>query len=570
MRIFSLRGLRSFFRPGEPVPAGSDSAGVGATTRPGRSRARPGAARRGERAAAALEAAADPDPRPSADAGLHGLARSTDLWFAAELSVLERHACDQAAAWAAAGLPRPDVADEALSIEIALEKRCAELFRRWAERVRNAVDDAVHDALGRAGNELIAFRSHLAELRRTLRETALAERELERVRSERPGGEVTFGFPRLLPPAWFWTMIVLLMIVDLVANIPIFHELVPHEANEELLWQELTARSERYGLWAGAYRVAARLLFAPDITLLALGVVAFLVFSAHVTGEALRQRIALREEDSPVARIGIRSHRRQWALPAVGGAVAAAMVITFLFVSRIIVAEAARDRYDDAVAQVTRLEGDLARARAAADLDAITEVETALPTARAVLADRERKLEYATGIAAMNRPILILNLVLALAAALASYLAKETRITDGRREDPGERAIVERIASLRVRARHERDAIRAAGERAAASLARAQRLLDARPLRGWEAKAERLRGVIPLFRAENARLRGVDPANIAAFRREPTTPFPTIDPEMPFPVPDDLPRRAAELERLEAELAALDVPAAEAGEREAA
>lgn len=566
MRIFRLGRFAKYFRRGSAVPVseadapvrliipGAEPGGIGTKAGPRVASASSagGAAQRG--------AVQVREPSAAVSAGLHELTRVTDQWFANELSVLERHAADQAAAWAAAGLPRLDVADEALSVEVALEKRCTELFRRWVERVRHTVEDMVHDALREAGSALLRFRVHLAELRRSLGAVAEAERRLERIRWERAEGAVTFGFPRLLPRSWFWTLIVLLMIVDLVANIPIFHELVPHDTGEDLLWQDLAARSERYGLGAGLYRVAARLLFAPDITLLALGVIAFLVFSAHVFGEALRQRVGLREEDVPAARIGIRSHRRQWILPAFGSALATLLVIFFLFVSRIIVEDTARTRFMEAATQVTELETALTRARAVSDLDAIGEIESQLPTARAVLADRERKLQYATGIAAMNRPILLLNLVLALAAAIASYLAKEERITDGRSVDPRLLAAEERVAMLRKRIHDEREALRSNGERAAMALARAQRLLEARPLRGWEAKAERLQGVIALFRAENARLRGIDPANIVSFRRNLTLELPVIDPEAPFPTPDDLARHQAEFGRLQAELDVLDEP----------
>lgn len=497
---------------------------------------------------------------PGADAGVHGFVRASDQWFARELSALEAYAVEQGAAWAAAGLPRHAVEDEALEIEIALEKRAAELFRRWANRIRDGVEDAVHDALRVAGREILSFRAHLAELRRVLAERAEEERALERIRAERREGEVSFGYGRLLPRPWFWVLIVLLMIVDLVANIPIFQELVPREEGSELHWQELSARAERYGIWAGLYRVGARLLLAPDITLLAMGVIAFLVFSAHAFGEALRARVALREDEFPVAWVGIRSHRRQWIVPAVVGAGAALLVIAFLFVSRVIVEENARERHREAMAEVTSLEARLAEARAANDIAAVAAIEPQLPTARAVLADRERRLQYASGIRAMNVPILLLNVVLALAAALASYLAKESRVTDGRREDPNERVTLTRLAALDERAAAAREAIREASREAHAALARARRLLDSRPLRGWEAKAERLRGVVSLFRAENARRRGIDPANILAFRREPARLLPDFDPEAPLPVPEAMARHLVDLAALHDELAILDAP----------
>lgn len=511
----------------------------------------------------------DGDALPGAEAGLHGFVRASDQWFSRQLSALEQYAIEQGAAWADAGLPRHSVEDEALEVEIALEKRASELFRRWATRIRDGVEDAVHDALRTAGHEILSFRSHLSELRRALSERAEVERSLERIRAERRESEISFGYGRMLPRPWFWVLIVLLMIVDLVANIPIFQELVPREEGAELHWQELSARAERYGIWAGLYRVGARLLFAPDITLLALGVIAFLVFSAHAFGEALRARLALREEELPAARVGIRSHRRQWLLPAVIGALATLLVITFLFVSRVIVEENAKVRHQEAMAEVAALETRLAAAREANDIAAIASIEPQLPTARAVLADRERRLQYASGIRAMNLPILLLNLVLALAAALASYLAQETRVTDGRREDPLELATLARLNALDERAAAAREAIREASREAHAALARAKRLLDSRPLRGWEAKAERLRGVVPLFRAENARRRGIDPANILAFRREPARHLPDFDPEAPLPVPEVMERHHAELAALHGELAILDAPLSRDVERAA-
>ncbi|HEX7050813.1 MAG TPA: hypothetical protein VF188_11465 [Longimicrobiales bacterium] len=600
MRIFRLRGLVDRFRRrsgalsvgGEEVVRASSGASAPGRATPGRaaSARAPGGAGGTGAADMVNVSGADATAGPGADGtvgtgpavidldadasehGLHAITRATDAWFAHELAALEHHAREEAAAWAAAGLPRLEVADEALAVEVALERRCAELFRRWAERVRTRIEDAVHDALRSAAGDLLAMRIHLAALRRTLRDTAEAEIALDRARwtarEDRP--TLAYGFPRFLSRRGFWALIALLMAVDLVTNIPIFHELVPHEAGEALLWEDLTARSERYGVWAGAYRVGARLLYAPDITLLALGVIAFLVFSAHVFGESARRLSALREEDLPAARAGIRAHRRQWFFPGVVGILAAGAVITFLFVARERIEQAARERHGEAAAQVTRLEQALAQARGSGDLDAIAAAESQLPAARAVLADRERKLEYASGIAAMNGPILLLNLVLALAAALASYLVKQDRITDGRVADPRVIALEERVEALRARAGDERDAFRDACGRVIASLTHAQRLVDARPLRGWEAKADRLRGVVSLFRAENARLRGIDPVNIAAFRREPVVALVAADADAPLPVPDVLLRCQAELERLEAELAALDAPPREGTALEAA
>jgi len=61
------------------------------------------------------------------------------------------------------------------------------------------------------------------------------------------------------------------------------------------------------------------------------------------------------------------------------------------------------------------------------------------------------------------------------------------------------------------------DAGRKAESLAHAGISRVQHLLGANPLRESNAKLQRINGVIPLFRGENARFRGLDPANIRAF-----------------------------------------------------
>ena len=44
------------------------------------------------------------------------------------------------------------------------------------------------------------------------------------------------------------------------------------------------------------------------------------------------------------------------------------------------------------------------------------------------------------------------------------------------------------------------------------------RFVSSWPLAGWEATADRLKSEVQVFRSENARLRGIDSANILAFR----------------------------------------------------
>jgi hypothetical protein len=71
------------------------------------------------------------------------------------------------------------------------------------------------------------------------------------------------------------------------------------------------------------------------------------------------------------------------------------------------------------------------------------------------------------------------------------------------------------------------------------SIARAKYLAGTHPLSDAEAKAGRLSAVVPLFRAENARARGVDPESIVAFKQPAGLALPIV-PDEPFQVPVEL------------------------------
>ncbi|HET9985629.1 MAG TPA: hypothetical protein VFQ38_18650 [Longimicrobiales bacterium] len=493
-------------------------------------------------------------PAEAADGfGAFEITKKTDFWFDLEVARLERDAREEAVAQAKAGTPRPGVADDALAIEKHLEARAAELFRRWAERVRTKVSDAVADAARQAGARLLEYRGRVASLRKALRRTEAAESEVERLRAAPPTGAASLGFTSFLKGWHYWLLMVVLVGVDWVANVPVFAELVPREPGAEEQWATIVANSERYGIFGGLYRVGARILFAPDVSLLAFGVIVFLVFLAHVFGESMRQRIAIREEDLPAASPGIRSHRRQFVLPAALSGLGVLLVIGVLFMARERIEAATDQRLRDAQVQVSTLEAQLADARARQDLDGIARAQRQLPEARTLVEERGKRAQYAAGIEAMNLPILVLNLVLVIAASLAAYLAKGETLEQRRLVDPRLKELEAELGRLREEAQGQRERLRQLGADILDRLALAQRLLHARPLAGWEGKAQRLAGVVPLFRAENARERALDPANILAFQRPSALSLPAVDADAPLDAPPELLTHAAEFERLRAD-----------------
>jgi hypothetical protein len=315
-------------------------------------------------------------------------------------------------------------------------------------------------------------------------------------------------------------LIALLVLVDWIANVPVFAELLPKDPGADAAWRELAARSETLGLWGGAYRIWARAVHNIDASLLALGVIVFLVYLAHVLGESLRRWVSHSPADTPAAAPTIRAHRRQFVIPAALSLLGVIAVVGVLWLARDRVEAATAQRVADSETRIAAVEASLAAARDAGDLLEIGSLEQQLAGLRVVREQRIERADYALIIGRMNLPILLLNIVLALAAAVAGYLVTRGSV-QGSLTSPRAAALGRTRGLLWADALERRAELLRVDEAIGRELARAEDLLAARPLHGWEAKANRLRAVIPRFRAENARLRGIDTANVAAFRRAP-------------------------------------------------
>jgi hypothetical protein len=150
--------------------------------------------------------------------------------------------------------------------------------------------------------------------------------------------------------------------------------------------------------------------------------------------------------------------------------------------------------------------------------------------------------------------ILLLNTALLLAAAAVGYSKKGENLTDELSEDPRYVDVRNTINRLRIDALGHRQAVRDAAAEVRVGISRVQHLLAAQPLKEWKAKEDRLSGVIPLFRAENARLRSLDPREILAFQKDFNPGFARID-ESDFRPPTGFDRYEAEFAELNATFA---------------
>jgi hypothetical protein len=188
----------------------------------------------------------------------------------------------------------------------------------------------------------------------------------------------------------------------------------------------------------------------------------------------------------------------------------------------------------------------------------IGDAQKRLVTARKEVEERQKRFDYAVGITAMNLPILLLNLVLVIAAAVAAYLTARTSVTNEVTIDPRVVDLKEQLQRMRQEAGEHRRSIHQLDVDVQIHIGHVNYLLKSDPLEGWEGKAQRLRRVIPVFRSENARGRGLDPASIIAFQR----PHQVVLPEIPrgqlFSAPAGLSEIVAAHQQLRVEAAAAE------------
>ncbi|HEX6587588.1 MAG TPA: hypothetical protein VF039_01085 [Longimicrobiales bacterium] len=455
-------------------------------------------------------------------AGLRGITAPIDKWFALEVHALESEAKESAGNWAQAGIPRQDAIPEGeLPPEQALHRRASEIFTQWVQKTTTRVQDAIEAHVQRARQSLNDMTFGLEEIRRAKLELADIDTRSGQLEAGQRGRESSFGFKSYWAWWWFIPAIVLLVAVDWVANVPVFQELLPQDADINDAWAVLAAEAETHGAWAGLYRMWYRIALSPEVAILALGVIVFLVVLAHVFGESVRRIVSVHERDVPEAGRSVRQYRRQFWIPAGVGLAGGALVVAFLFLAREQIHTFAQSRLTQVNTQIEQLDGDIAAATQAADINAVATLTSQRPALVEERAVRQERVAYAERIQATNGPIAILNAVLFLTAALLGYLKVRDNVTAPDPQDPRLLDLRHRRQQLRDVIARDRERVREADRHARESIAWAEFLAQSKPFEDWAGRRDRLARTVPLFRAENARLRGIDPHNIAAFRVEP-------------------------------------------------
>ena len=469
---------------------------------------------------------------------VHDLLKGLEVSFGIEAGQVEKEAVENARAWAEKGLPRHDMeAGGQLEVERMLAHRASRAFTDWARRVRDRVEGAIQSESEKIGAGLITLEQRLLRYRYLLDELRAsgAAATQARIQDEQQAAEAAraprrrVAYASRLGTIPFWFFCTILVLADFVANVPVFNELLPSSPVAAQAIQNIetnaAANPETYG-WTTFW---ARLGMQLDASILAFSVVLFLVVLGHFFGASLRTIVALHRARPNVDEELLHKHRNQPNVVAWLSFFGIATICAVLFLARDGISEAARSRLARGEAAVVAKRAEVAEAQQRNDATQVQQLDVERQTLEAQVPVLRARHEYAVSIAAINWPILALNLVLALCAALLAYLHQSESLELDATHTAGAPAARERYGKARAAVEEERGAICTLASEIDTKLKRVVHLAEARPLLRADGKAERLRGVIPLFRSENARARGMDTRSVLAFQAPVPEVIPAIE-----------------------------------------
>jgi hypothetical protein len=424
---------------------------------------------------------------------------------------------------AEAGLPALD-ADGRSESEQELRDRSQALFSDWSARQRDRLNSLVSETEGRiteasgevalnidrfdrATTELFRLKKR-QEVNRSLVEStldrqAIAQGETEALLDEQEEKSEARAFKT----HWYALAIGFLGVVEFLANAPVFGALLPRDPLTEQQIRFVAETSE--GWAAGFQRVVSQFILRPDAALLAAGVVTFLCVLAHFFGHSLRRLLMHKSASQSGETIRNRS-ASEYVVPMVLSGLGLALVLGVLFEARVTLGEVATDRFAQDSSKIEELRRTASWLRVDGNLVAANEQANRADDLEA-LAKEQR--EYAASMSGLSFPILLLNTTLVLVAISAAYFHLRDPRRDRFNELPWERQrreLVDLGDSVQQRiVEGQGQLVRRIGE--------LKNLLTEKPLKEAPAMAHQLEATIVAYRAENGRLRGLDPREIPAF-----------------------------------------------------
>ena len=480
--------------------------------------------------------------------GVHAITRKTDYWFNRELYQLEQEAKHLAAEWAEKGLPRHDVERAGVfEPEQVLAMKALELFRQWRKRVRVKMQDEIQSASANLNRLIGLSDAEVTALDTTATERTNTQTEIASLQHFKEPDGVRVGYDRILKSSFgFWAFAIILTIAEFTANFPVFRLLLPMNSTLVALASTLGEAAESHTWLAGPLVLLQDILLHFEAFLVALIAVVILVLLGKTTGSSARSIVAFSESEAPMAATTIRANRRQHTFVFVAGLLGIASVLSFMYFARARIAETAQSRVHSDSTSLRQAVAD--QQAAGTDL-----AKTAATTQRVTDATRtlQQHLDdaaYASTVQRINDAIVWLNVGLVLAAMTLGFVYKKEDLTDRQGEHPSLKLLRKKMQTLEREALDHAHTARVNLNGAATEAGRIFHLMESHPLREWQGKQDRLQSVIVQFRGENARVRGLDPANVIAFAQPSRIVFPEVDENEEM-------RRPTELDQLLRELA---------------
>jgi len=496
--------------------------------------------------------------------GVYAITKKTDYWFNRELYELEQEAKQLAADWAEKGLPRHDVERAGvLEPEQVLGMKSLELFRQWSKRVRTKTQDRIQSGSAALNRLIGESRSEVNALEATANERKNAQAQIDTLQQFKESDPSRVGYDRIFKNSFgFWIFAAILTVAEFTANFPVFRLLLPMDSTLVQLASTLGEAAETHTWLAGPLVLFQDILLHFEAFLVALIAVVILVLLGKTTGSSARSIVAFSAKESPMAATTIRAHRRQHVFIFTAGLLGIVSVLSFMYFSRAQIAETAQSRVtSDSVSLRQALSDQQAAGTDLAKTAATTQrVTDAQRTLRQHLDDAA----YAQTVQRINRPIVLLNIGLVLAAMTLGFVYKKEDLTDRQGEHPALRPLRAKLKLLDREALGHARGARVSLAGAAAQAGRINHLLESHPFREWQGKQDRLQSVILQFRGENSRLRGLDPASVIAFAQPGRVSFPEVNEDEELRRPTELDRLLQDLTQVEAEfarVAAFAIPA---------
>lgn len=446
---------------------------------------------------------------------------------------LREAALEMARRDADAGLPVLDATGRSES-EQELRERCHSLFTDWSARERQRLNNlvavqegCVTQSLGEIALEVDRFErvtSDLFRLQRRLemnRSQVEATIEEQHAEEQRQSGHDDDPKPtvgrtkqggaksgtRAFKSHWYALAISFLGLVEFLANAPVFGALLPRDPLTEQQIRFVAETSE--GWQAGALRVISQFVLRPDAAILAAGVVTFLIVLCHFFGHSMRSLLFQRSAERSGDTVGSRSPM-EFIVPMVISGLGLVLVLSVLFVARVTIGGVSAGRFAQDSAKIEELRRDASWQRVDGNLVGANEQTNRADDLEA-LAKEQR--EYALSMSALSFPIFLLNTTLVLVAISAAYFHMRDPRKDRFNELPWERQRREFVAygdSVQER-------IAGGMGRLVQALGEYRGMLSEKPLKEAPALAHQLEATVVAYRAENGRLRGLDPREIPAF-----------------------------------------------------